>query len=383
MTETVPIDGTCAPGFEEVRAEFARNFTERGEVGAAVHIVHEGRVVVDLVGGWADGARTRPWDRDTLAGVYSVGKGVLATLLLRLVDRGLIHLDAPVASVWPEFAAGGKGAVTVRHALSHRAGVPGIRDPLTDDDLYDWQRMTSALAATEPLLPPGGQHAYHVNTFGHLIGELVRRVGGAMPDEELRRAAAPLDADVWFGVPPGEQHRCAEVVWDAPTTAPHFDLTQLDGDALLNAASHFNPPGYSSFGQINTPRWRALPLGSTAGHASAVGLARWYQALLDGTLVSHDLLDEATRPQASGPCPILRDDVTFGLGFTLTTPRRPLGPHPGAFGHFGTGGALGFADPVGGVAFGYVMNHTCPRWQSARNRALIDTLYRVDGLTRV
>ena len=184
---TTPIDGWCAPGFAPVREAFAANFTERGEVGAAVHVIVGGEVVVDLVGGWADENRTRPWRHDTIVDVYSVGKAILALLVLQLIDDGRLALDEPVADVWPEFAHGGKAGATVAHALSHRAGVPAIRELLTDEDLLDWDRMTSALAATEAWWVPGERLAYHTNTFGHLVGELVRRASGQMPRRTTAR----------------------------------------------------------------------------------------------------------------------------------------------------------------------------------------------------
>ena len=372
----VPVSGRCDPPFEAVRQAFEDNFGERGEVGAAVCVIRGGETVVDLVGGWADGARSRPWTPDTIAGFYSAGKGLLALLLLRLVDAGLVGLDDPIASVWPEFAAAGKEGATIRHALSHRAGLPAIRERLTDEDLFDWSRMTAALAAAEPWWPPGERAVYHTNTYGHLVGELVRRVGGSMPGDALRELAEPLDADVWFGVPAAEQQRCADVVWAPTHVLPAFDFDTLSGDQLLNALSYANPPGYSSLGLMNTTRWRSIPLGSTAGHGSASGLARVYAALaVPDRLLSADLLREATTVQVSGPCPILGDDFTCGLGFTPTTARRPLGPNPRSFGHFGTGGALGFTDPDEVIGFGYVMNHVVPRWQSSRNRALIDAVY--------
>lgn len=142
------------------------------------------------------------------------------------------------------------------------------------------------------------------------------------------------------------------------------------------ALGYFNPPGYSSMGVVNTAQWRGAQVPSTNGHGTAVGVARCYAALLEpGRLLTPGLLAEATRPQSEGYCPVLGEEVVFGLGFKPTSPRRPFGPNPGSFGHFGTGGAVGFADPAAGVAFGYVMNHVIPRWQSSRNRALIDALY--------
>lgn len=142
------------------------------------------------------------------------------------------------------------------------------------------------------------------------------------------------------------------------------------------ALGYFNPPGYSSNGIVNTPLWRSATVPSTNGQATATGVARLYAALIaPDPLLSSALLAEATSVQSSGFCPVLGEEVSFGLGFVPTSERRPLGTSPRSFGHFGTGGALGFADPDAGVAFGYVMNHVVPRWQSTRNRALIDALY--------
>ena len=262
--------------------------------------------------------------------MYSAGKGLLALLALQLVDDGTIALDRPVAELWPEFAVGGKETATVAHLLTHRAGVPAIRALLTDEDLHDWDVMTAALAATEAWWVPGERLAYHTNTFGHLVGELVRRASGQPVGDRLRAVAEPLGADVWFGVPAAEQHRCADIVWDPARPLPTVaGFAGLEGDVLMNALAHLNPPGYSSVGLVNTPAWRSLPLGSTSGHASASGLARIYAALLEpGRLLSPDLLAHATAPRATGRCPILGDEVTFGLGFQPTTARRPLGPNP-------------------------------------------------------
>jgi CubicO group peptidase (beta-lactamase class C family) len=374
---SAPIEGWCAPRFTRVLDAFAANFAEHGEVGAAVHVIVGGEVAVDLVGGWTDEDRTALWGHETIVDVYSVGKGILGLLALQLVDSGDLALDQPVAEVWPEFAAGGKAGATVEHALTHRAGVPAIREVLTNEDLFDWERMTGALAATDAWWPPGEQLAYHVNTFGHLVGELIHRASGQMPGERLRALVEPLGADVWFGVPIDEQRRCADIVWAPANPLPSLDsFDGLSGDSLLNALAHANPPGYSSIGLVNSPEWRASQIGSTSGHASASGIARIYAALLQPErLLAPDLLAYASAPRASGFCPILRDDIVYGIGFQPTTPRRPLGPNPRSFGHFGSGGALGFADPDAGVAFGYAMNHLIPRWQSSRNRALIDAVY--------
>jgi CubicO group peptidase (beta-lactamase class C family) len=338
--------------------------------------------VVDLAGGWSDEARRARWRQDTLVDFYSVGKAFVALLALRHVDAGRIGLDDPIATVWPEFAAEGKDAATLRHGLCHRAGVPAIRRPLSNDDLWDWDAMAGALARTVPWWEPGTRHAYHTNTYGHLVGEVVRRLGRASCRDQLADLAAGVGADVHVGVPVSDAHRCAEVLFMAPggdieRPAQHVDFAALEGDRLMEMLSYFNPSGYSSMGVVNTPEWRRAEVPSTNGHGTAAGVARIYAALLEpGRLLSGDLLSEATRPQSEGFCPILHEEVTFGLGFKPTVPRRPFGPNPHSFGHFGTGGAVGFADPDAGVAFGYVMNHVIPRWQSTRNRALIEALYR-------
>lgn len=374
---SVPITGACDPRFAAVGDAFAANFALRGEVGAAVTVLLHGEPVVELAGGFVDAVSSAPWRVDTLVDFYSAGKALLGLLLLQLVDEGRVALSTPVVEVWPEFAAGGKEWVTLHDALCHRAAVPAIRERLADDDLWSWERMTTALAGTAPWWSAGQRHAYHTNAFGHLVGEIIRRVAGDMPRERLARVAGGVGADVFFGVPDALLGRCADVLWAPAHPLPAaIRIDGLAGDSLMNALAHANPPGYSSVGLVNDTRWRQAQIPSTNGHGSATGLARMYAALLvPGRLLSPALLAEATRVQSSGPCPILGEEVQFGLGFTPTTVRRPLGPHPKSFGHFGTGGALGFADPDAGIAFGYVMNHVIPRWQSSRNRALIDALY--------
>jgi len=368
----------CPGRFDSLRRAFAQNFTDRGEIGAALCVRIDGEVVVDLVGGFCDAARTRPWTGDTLVCVYSAGKAVLATLGLQLVEAGRLALDAPIASLWPEFAAGGKQHATVRHAFAHQAGAPAIREPLTNDDLWSWDRMVGALARTEAWFEPGSRVVYHTNTYGHLLGEIVHRAGGLMPAEALRRLAAEIGADVWCALPRDEQRRCAEVIFEAPPAlrdAIAAGASARDEAGRMVALAYMNPPGYGSGGVVNTREWRGAQLLAANAHATARGLAQLYAALLvPDRILSPELLREATRIQASGPCPVLGEPIGFGLGFVPTSPRRRLGRSERAFGHFGTGGAIGFADPETGVAFGYVTNRVAPGWQTRRNRALLDAL---------
>ncbi|MBY0277972.1 beta-lactamase family protein [Candidatus Binatia bacterium] len=379
---TLPIDGCCDARFARVRDAFASNFALHGEVGASVTVIVDGRAVVDLWGGHRDASRQTPWGRDTLVNVFSVSKALSTICALRLVERGLLDLDAPVARVWPEFAAGGKEGVTLRQILCHRAGLPAVKQSLPEGAALDWGRMTAALAAQEPWWTPGERHGYHVNTFGFLVGELVRRASGRSVGALLRdEVARPLEADVHIGLDAAQHARVAEFLWtaDVPATAP--DLASLPFPYDLRWQTYFNPPGVSgSGGWVNRAAWRSGELPSANGHASARGIARVFAALARGgsdgnALLAADTLAAAITEHACGDDLVLDRPTRFGLGFQLTQPQRPLGPNPRTFGHFGSGGALGFADPDAGLAFGYAMNHMGPRWQNPRNTALIEALY--------
>ena len=379
----IAVRGTCDRAYRAVRDAFAANFDEQGELGAACAVSVDGRVVVDVWGGWKDADRTRPWERDTLVNAYSVGKPIVAIFLLQLVASGRVDLDEPASRVWPELLAAQQGA-TVRQVLCHRAGVPAIREPLTNDALWEWDAMCRAIAATAPWWEPGTRHAYHSNTYGHLVGELAMRVDGRRPGTWLQEEiAGPLGADLAWGLDATQQARCADVVWeiDVDGGIDWFASRALTEEQQMVALGYANPPGFSGIGVVNTAEWRGTEVPSTNLHATATGVARIYTALalggtVDGTMVlDPDVLAEATTPQSEGWCPVLERDATFGLGFQPTRPDRPFGPNRGSFGHFGTGGAVGFADPSARVAFGYVMNAVKPRWRSPRNQALIDALY--------
>ena len=370
-----------------MREAFAANFVDHGEIGAAVSVVVDGVVLVDLWGGHCDAERTRPWRRDTVVNAYSVGKGVLAVLVLALVERGSIELDAPVASLWPEFAENGKGDLTVRGLLSHRAGLPAVRRRLAEGAMYDWDLMCGELAGQAPWWEPGTAHGYHVNTFGYLAGELVRRSCGLEVREALARlVTAPLDADFFFGLPRELHSRVATVV------APQTLLTNEDewalafpptGDAERDQMvwhAYFNPSGLSGIGTVNTEAWRLAAIPSTNGHGTARGVASIYAAFLVGgppgsAWAGSALRAEARTIHADGDDRVLGRRTRYGLGFQLSQPGRPLGPNPESFGHYGYGGSLGFADPEARVAFGYVMNRPGERWKTPRTQRLIDAVY--------
>jgi CubicO group peptidase (beta-lactamase class C family) len=390
VTDVPAIHGSCDARFAPVRDALARNFREHGEVGAAVAVAIDGRLVVDLWSGWADAARTRAWRSDTLVDVFSVGKAMAALALLMLAERGAVELDAPVARYWPEFAARGKGAITVRMLLAHRAGLPAIRRELPAGAMYDWDLMTSALADEEPWWEPGLHHGYHVSTFGFLVGELVRRVSGERFGAFFRRTiAGPLDADFHFGTGPEHDARIADHLLPdrdehladyliASESPPAGDVEQR---RFLLRRAYVNPTGLSGFGTVNTRAWRAAEMPSTNGHATARAVARVYSALAGGgavagvRLLRAETIAHASAEASAGPDLVLGRSSRFGLGFQLTRPECPLGTSPRSFGHFGAGGALGFADPDARLAFAYTMNSPGPRWHNPRNRALIDAVY--------
>jgi CubicO group peptidase (beta-lactamase class C family) len=383
MSEEIEVHGHAEPRFERVRQAFGRNFS-RGEVGAAVAVSLGGELVVDLWGGSADAARTRPWERDTLANVYSTTKGMTALCANRLIEAGTLDPDAPVARYWPEFAQAGKEAIPVRMLLSHRAGLAATREPFSSQQLYDWSFVCTTLAEQAPLWEPGTRHGYHALTFGHLAGELVRRVDGRSLGSYFREELSdPLGLDFHIGLPDALHSRCAEMVPAPPPppgTPSFLDAMAKQPDSL--AARVF---GSSELGanRVNTPGWRRAEIPAANGHGTARGLARVYGALAgDGTLDGVHVLGPEQRAraatvEASGVDAVLAPLQTrFGLGYMITGPMIPFGPNPGSFGHPGMGGSIAFADPDTGLGFGYVMNQMqLGLAGDARGFALIQEVY--------
>jgi CubicO group peptidase (beta-lactamase class C family) len=380
------IEGTCDARFGAVSEAFAAHFERGEEVGAAIAVVLDGRSVVDLHAGWADQARTRPWRGDTLVNVYSTTKGITALCLLQLVEQGKVDLEAPVARYWPEFAAAGKGDLPVRFLLSHRAGLPAVRKPLPAEALYDWDAMTTALAAEAPWWTPGERHGYHAVTFGWLAGEVVRRVSGRSLGGYLREAiAGPLGADFQVGLPDAEHARVAEMsamAPPAPGSVPNLMEAFVNEPEGMLARAFNNPP--SMLAGPNLPAWRRAEIPGANGHASARGIARIYGALarggeLDGVhVLAPETIARAREEQARGPDAVLQLSTRIGLGFMLPQAARDarFGPSESALGHPGAGGSLGFADPDAGIGFGYAMNKMGPSiLVDARALALIDAVY--------
>jgi CubicO group peptidase (beta-lactamase class C family) len=355
-----PISGQVATGFEPVRAAFEKNFSSPGEVGAALHVTLNGETVVDLWGGAADAAGTRPWMPDSLVNVWSTTKGWLALAMNLLADRGQLDFDAPVSHYWPEFAQKGKETVLVRHILTHTAGLPAPSVKVPDEAVYDWETMVHSLEQSELFWEPGKQCGYHAATFGWLNGEVLRRITGKSVGEFLRsEIAGPLAADVFIGLNPDEEARTADTIAPPQVQMLIFRLFMAySGRAAKLAFS--NPPRPPK--AANTHRWRQAQIPSSNGHTSARGLARLYTVLaMGGKLGDVRLLSEEGAALAGREQVRTQDCVTGGeirrsLGYMILGTEKGDPLPLSAFGHPGMGGSIGFADPQHKLAVGYVMN---------------------------
>ncbi|MEV3968220.1 serine hydrolase domain-containing protein [Streptomyces sp. NPDC050698] len=360
------VHGTVAEGFEPVRDAFARNFATLGDRGAAVAVYRDGHKVVDLWGGTRDVDGTAPWERGTAQVVRSATKGVAAAVLLLLHQRGQLDLDAPVGHYWPEFKARGKERVLVRHVLNHRAGLPVLDRPLTPQEALDPLRGPEAVAAQAPAWEPGTDHGYHALTYGWLLDELVRRVTGQGAGQWLAsQVTGPLGLDLWLGLPESEAGRVGRVgrVEGAEPAGglrarPKRSVTEAyeAPDSLTRRAF----AAISPFPDQNDPAYRASALPATNAIATADGLARFYATLIGDTagaarLFTPQTVERARAEESAGPDRVLVVGTRFGLGYMLHGSASPF-LSPGSFGHPGRGGALGFADPETGIAFGYVTN---------------------------
>lgn len=386
---SAPLGGFVAAGFEQVADAFERNFRLHGELGAAFCAVVDGEVVVDLWGGVADSRRGVPWQRDTLACIYSGTKGLVAACMLMLLERGAVELDAPVCAYWPEFAAEGKDDVLVRHLVTHSAGLPGLTTPVSAEESFDDVRMAQLLAAQAPLTAPGETIAYHVLTYGWLCGELLRRVDGRSIGRFWREEIAePLGLDVWIGLPEAAEPRVAVLEPDAslgselpsyrPPDAP--DATALDH---VRWSMLGNPPGVLDGVQVANGRpWRASEVAAANGIATARSMARLYGALacggtIDGVRVlAPETVARAGVALARGHDPYLDGVRAYSVGFDVTTEEGDVWSPADAFGSNGLGGSHHRAWPSLRTGFSYTMNLLCGVLPDPRPAALLAALRR-------
>lgn len=348
------IHGHCEPRFAAVQDAFAANFEGGHELGARFALSVDGEIVVDLWAGWADRKLTRPFDDRTLTPVYSTTKAVASTMIARLVEQGRLRWDQPVAEVWPEFAAEGKGAVTVEQMISHQAGLPGFVEPIDPTLWYDPPVIAAMLAAKAPLWPVGSASGYHALTIGYLVGELFRRVDGRSLGTALREdIAGPAGLDLWIGLPDSEHGRCADL--KPPSAMPVF------GEVTDPKRAAFLSPWAAPSGR-GSADWRRIEIPSANGHATARALARFMGALatdgeVDGVpILSPASVAEASRERIRGQDLVLPFELSWAAGFMRNVPNHFFGPGEATIGHSGWGGSCAFADPGHRVAGAYVMN---------------------------
>lgn len=426
------VDGFVAPGFEPVRDAFATHLAQGREEGAAVCAYVEGRPVVDLWGGYRDRGAGAVWQDDTVGLVFSATKGLTAIAALHLASRGLLDLDAPVAEYWPEFGANGKEAIPVRLLLTHQVGLPGFTRLMTLADMAAWDPLVEDLAKQRPAWEPGTAHGYHAFTFGWLVGEVVRRISGLTPGQYLReQLCGPLGLDIWFGLPADQRHRYARITQqfnreDDPEAAASYqalmdDLAGFSGKRAMTdrgirlgnklLSSPLRPQIEKATARKIVKREltdaqrafstllvtvddlasdKTLDTEFPAGNAicTARSLARIYSALIGPVesealtegprqpqILSDPLVTDASTRHAFGQDRVLHMPTAFGLGFMVPGSTQAHGWGGGAFGHPGNGGALGFADPVRGLSFGYVRKQITQLVRNSTTENLVSAVY--------
>ena len=373
-----PIEGKCEPRFEAVRDALARYLDSGEELGASLVVDIDGDLVVDLWGGFCDQARTVPWTERTITNVWSSTKTVTSLAALMLADRGELDVDAPVARYWPEFAAAGKEGVLVRHLMSHSSGVSGLEQPAVVEDLYDWPTATSRMAAQAPWWEPGTASGYHALNYGHLVGEVVRRVSGkTLKQFVAEEIAGPLGADFQIGALERDWERIADVV--PPPPLP-FDMDAIDMQSPAFKTMTGPVPDAAA---ANTAGWRHADMGACNGHGNARSVARIMSALaLGGEVDSIRLLGPATidlifDEQSNGVDLVLGVPLRFGIGYGLPILETvPYLPDERICFWGGWGGSVIAMDLGRRMTISYMMNKMGPGViGSDRSEAYISAIY--------
>ncbi|MEE2783853.1 MAG: serine hydrolase domain-containing protein [Pseudomonadota bacterium] len=374
--------GICDPRFEGVRIAFEKNLAQ-DDIGASVAVTVDGQFVVDLWGGYSDAARTKLWEEDTILNVFSSTKTMMALSVLVAADRGEIALEAPVSQYWPEFAANGKEDVQVKHFLSHTSGVSGWDVVIEEEDLYDWERATSLLAAQAPWWEPGTASGYHALNQGYLVGEVMRRATGRTMGTYFREEIAePLGADFHIGTDPRHFERIAELV--APETEI-AEMVEVEPGSVA-ARTLASPRGFSGTEIIDWTRnedWRSAEIGAGNGHGNARSMAR-VQTLLacGGTAFGRTLLSQAGcervfEEQSNGLDLFLGLHMRFGMGYALHGSALDFGPQKRAHYWGGYGGSIVLVDQGARVCVTYAMNQLRADQilGDHRSYALVDAVY--------
>jgi CubicO group peptidase (beta-lactamase class C family) len=375
MGKSIEIDGICNKRFSAVKDAFAANFADGLETGASFAVTIKGKYVVDIWAGWADEARTIPWEENTIVNTYSTTKVMTSLCALILADRGLLNLDAPVARYWPEFAGNGKEKILVRWLMSHSSGLSGFAKPIPGEALYDWEGIIKMLEEQEPWWEPGTRSGYHAITFGYLIGEIVRRITGKTLGTFFRdEVAIPLGADFHIGLAPEEDGRVADLILPPP-------IKRLPEPNSIAARSLLNP----LVNPLNTRdrAWRAAEIPASNGHGNARSAARVGSLFscrgeLDGLrLISKEMIEKALETQQDNIDLVTGMPVKWGLGLGLPSKTfKTLNPH--TFYWCGYGGSWLVMDVDAGMCFSYVMNKMeNDTMNDTRTIRLRDTLFSV------
>lgn len=360
--------------FQPVADQFRQAFDQEEELGAACSVTINGERVIDISGGFEDRKKQKPWTDDTIVCVYSSGKSVLALLSAMAVDKGLLSYDTIASDLWPEFAQAGKGNLTFAQLLSHQSGVCGFRDEIDPRLWIDWDGLCTALAAASPLWAPATQNGYHPQTFGFLIGELLRRVTGKRPGALIRDwLAAPYDLAIYCGMDEATQRRAAAMT--KPPSAP--DLGPINEYRKAAFLEKWSQPG-----GVSREEWAAAEIPASNIHSTASALARMMSAFaMKGQLEGHRLFSEEVFAQAAqqriaGEDLVLPFNLSWAAGLMRNT-QGAYGPEPQTLGHSGFGGSCVLADPVNQLSFAYTPNKMSPYLMGdPRSLKLIDAVYK-------
>ena len=366
------IHGTTDPKFAKVKEAFASSFADGLEHGAALAVMLDGKLVVDLWGGHADKAKMRPWARDTIVNVWSATKGVVATAVAMAVERGKLSYDLPIANTWPEFAVGGKEHITLNQTMSHTSGLNGVNVPISENDLIAWTPYVNALAAMQPNWKPGEHCAYHALSYGHLAGEPLRRASGKSVGQFVRDdIAGPLGVDFFIGVPEAEDHRCAEMI-DGAGCNDWIGLVQSSPypQGCLNPTPVATSP--------NHRRWRAAKIPGGNGHGDALSLATIYGDICgrQSKLITAATRQEASRVRFRGMDESFASPTCWGAGFRLEDETYGAKASKQTIGHGGWGGTMAFGDPAARLGFAYVTNNMLGfETLDPRRQRVVEALY--------
>lgn len=382
---TIEIKGTADAGYGRVADAFARAFDGRDGMGAALSILVDGEVVVDIHGGQATAGRT--WETDTASVIFSCTKGLMSLLIAQCVEQGALGYDDLVAEHWPEYARHGKEQTRVRHLLAHRAGVPALREPLSREDLLDFARVVSAIERAEPFWSPGTAYSYHPITHGWLVGELLRRISGRSVQEQFARMiAGPLGAEAWIGIPREVEDRVATMSIGptlADATARLVEDREHPWPARAMTLGGALPAALVGPGEgFNDAAVRRAVIPGAGGIATARALAAIWSAAVTETgghrLIGDAVRHEATAVQSAGESffPAPGPWPAWGMGFQLDSgARRYLTPQ--GFGHDGAGGQVAFAEPEARIGFAFLTNTM--EAGDDRGTSIVDALRGVIG----